>query len=130
MRRKYARTHEHAHGAISGTATENSASPPTDPFQLCVRAGLRHQPAAYFWVFLIVMLLRPDPAAHQVVPDRVGQGKVVVPFCGHISVLHQGEVEVPVEISFQVRNVFHPGQPTDGDLLPLVLVCQRLGHDY
>ena len=98
--RAQAHTRTHAHGAISGTAAENSASPPTAPFQLCVRAGLRHQPAAYFGVFLIVMLLRPDPTAHKVVTDRVGQGKVVVPFCCHISVLHQGKMEVPVEISF------------------------------
>lgn len=44
------------------------------------------------------MLLRPDPAPHQVVPNSIGQGKIVVPFGGDIAVFHQGEVEMPVEI--------------------------------
>lgn len=125
------RTHIHARArarAIScDTAVQSAAPPPTAP---CVRAKLRHPSAAYFWVFLIVMLLRPNPSAHQVVPDCVGQGKVVIAFGGHISVFHKGEVKMPVEVSFQVRNVFHPGKPTDRYLLPLLLVCQRLGHVY
>ena len=103
------------------------ATPPPPP-QLCVRAELRHQPASYFGVLLVVVLLRADPAAHQVVPHRVSQGEVVVPLGGHIPVLHQREVEVSVEIRLEVRDVLHAGQSPHGDLLPLVLVRQRLRH--
>lgn len=101
--------------AISCAAAQSPTLPlpPVSHDQLCVRAGLRHHTAAYFGVFLIVMLLRPDPAAHQVISDCVAQSEVVISFGSHISILHQGEVEVPVEISFQVCNVFHPGQAPD-----------------
>lgn len=74
------------------------------------------------------MLLGPDPAAHQVVPNRVGQGKVVVSFGRDISVLHQGEMEVSIEISFEVSYIFYSRQAADGYLLPLVVVGERLGH--
>lgn len=63
----------------------------------------------YFRVFLVVVLLGPDPPAHQVVSHRVRQGEVVIPLRGHVSVLHQCEVEVPVEVSLQVRHVLHTG---------------------
>lgn len=46
------------------------------------------------------MLLRSDPAAHQVISDRVRQSEVVVPFGGHIPILDQGEMEVTIEVSF------------------------------
>lgn len=43
--------------------------------------GLSDENAAvgtYFRVFLVVMLLRPDPSSHQMVTDRVRQGEVII----------------------------------------------------
>lgn len=83
---------------------------------------------AHLGILLVVVLLRPDPAAHQVVPHRVGQGEVVVPLGGHVAVLDQREVQVPVEVGLQVGHVLHASQTPHRDLLPLVLVAQRPGH--
>lgn len=63
------------------------------------RAGSlsREWRAAHLGVPLVVVLLRADPAAHQVVAHRVCQRKEVVAGRGHIAVLNQREVQVPVE---------------------------------
>lgn len=83
---------------------------------------------SYLRVLLVVVLLGSDPAAHQVVPDSVGQGEVIVPGRGHIPVLHQGEVEVSVKTPFDLRNVPEPRDAPHTDLLPLLLVRQRRRH--
>lgn len=57
---------------------------------------------AYLGVFLVVVLLRPDPSANQMVAHGVGQGEVVVPFGRHISVLYERKVEMAVKISLEV----------------------------
>ena len=48
----------------------------------------------HFWVDFVVILLSPDPSSYEMVLDGVGQGEVVVPRGGDISVLHQGVVQV------------------------------------
>lgn len=53
-------------------------------------------------IFLIIVLLGSDPPANQVVTHRVGEGKVVIPSGGHISVLDQCKVEMSVEVLLQV----------------------------
>lgn len=96
---------ERGHSAAVGC----TQLPPPPPDQLCVRERILRHHFSYFRVLLIVMLLCPDPAAHQVVPDRVGQCEVVIPFGGHIAIFHQGKVEMTVKICFQVCDVFKSG---------------------
>lgn len=84
--------------------------------EYCAGAG------THFGVLLIVVLLGSDPSAHQVVPHRVGESKVVIPPGRHISVLDQREVEVSVEILLQVCHVFHAGEASHGDLFLSVVV--------
>lgn len=122
---------------IINTLTESHNVPDgADPSPLfpCSQCGvravmreLRHR-AAYFWIFLIVMLLRADPSSDEVVANRVGKCEIVVASGRHIAVFHQREVEMSVEIDLEVCNIFNSGQPSHGNLLPLFLVCQRLRH--
>ncbi len=82
----------------------------------------------YFRVFLVVMLLCPDPSSHQMVTDGVRQGEVVVALRCNITVLNQSEVQMAIKIGLEVCDVFNPGETSHGNLLPLLLVCQWLGH--
>lgn len=82
----------------------------------------------YLRVCLIVKLLRPDPSAHQVIPDCVSQGKVVIPGCCNVPVLDQGEVQVAVETLLQLGHILHTHDAPDADLLALLLVGERSGH--
>lgn len=93
-------------------------------FRVC--RGL--QRGSYLRVLLVVVLLGADPAAHQVVPDGVGQGEVVVPGSRHVPVLHQREVKVSVKTSLDLADVSEPGDAPDADLLPLLLVGERRRH--
>lgn len=79
----------------------------------------------YLGVLLVVVLLGADPAAHQVVPDSVSQGEVVVPGRGDIPVLDQGEVEVTVKVPLDSGNVFEPRNAAHANLFPLLLVAER-----
>lgn len=85
-------------------------------------------PNQHLGVLLIVVLLCADPAAHEVVAYSVGQRKVVVSRGGHIAVLYECEMQVPVEVLLQVSHILHAGQASNTDLLSLLLVCQRPGH--
>lgn len=82
----------------------------------------------YLRVCLVVKLLRPDPSAHQVIPDSVRQGKVVIPGRCNVPVLDQGEVQVAVEALLQLGHVLHAHDAPDADLLALLLVGERSGH--
>lgn len=82
----------------------------------------------YLWVCLVVKLLSSDPSAHQVIPHRVRQGKVVIPGCRNVPVLHQGEVQVAVEALLQLGHVLHPDNAPDADLFAFLLVGERFGH--
>lgn len=84
--------------------------------------------SAHLRVCLIVKLLRPDPSAHQVIPDSMSQGKVVIPGCCNVPVLDQGEVQVAVETLLQLGHILHTHDASDADLLALFLVCERFGH--
>lgn len=64
----------------------------------------------HFGILLIVVLLGSDPPADQMIPHRVGQGKVVIPSGRHISVLDQREVEVSVEVLLQLCDVLYAGE--------------------
>lgn len=74
------------------------------------------------------MLLGPDPPANQVVPHSVGKRKVVIPSGGHVPVLDQREVQMPVEILLQLRDVLDACEASHRNLLPPVMVGQRLRH--
>lgn len=99
-------------------------------------AHLGHRPPCGRWrgwgqylgALLVVVLLRADPAPHQVVAHRVSQREKIVAGGGHIAVLDQREVQVPVEALLQLRHVFHAHDAADADLPPLLLVSQGLGH--
>lgn len=82
----------------------------------------------HFGILLIVVLLGSDPSADQMFPHRVGQSKVVIPSGGHISVLDQREVKVPVEILLQLCDVLHAGEASHRDLLLSLVVGQGLRH--
>lgn len=82
----------------------------------------------YFRIFLIVVLLGPDPPADQVVPHGVCKSKVVIPSSGYVSVLDQRKVQVSVEILLQLRNVFDARQASHRDLFSSVMVRQGLRH--
>lgn len=82
----------------------------------------------YFRIFLIVVLLGPDPPADQVVPHGVGKSKIVIPSGGDISVLDQRKVQVSVKILLQLRNVFDARQASHRDLFSSVMVGQGLRH--
>ena len=71
----------------------------------------------YLGVFLIIALLGADPASSQLFSNGVGQGQVVVPGGRHAPVLHQGQVEVPVEAVLDLRHISVPP------------VTRRLCHD-
>lgn len=74
------------------------------------------------------MLLRPDPSSHQMVADGVRQGEVVVALRCNITVLNQSEVQMAIKIGLEICDVFNPGETSHGNLLPLLLVRQWLGH--
>lgn len=84
--------------------------------------------AAHLGVPLVVVLLRADPAAHQVVAHRVCQRKEVVAGRGHIAVLNQREVQVPVEALPHLGHVAQPREATHADLLLPLAVRQWLRH--
>lgn len=82
----------------------------------------------YLGVCLVVKLLRPDPSAHQVIPDSVSQGKVVIPGCCNVPVLDQSKVQVAVETLLQLGHILNTHNAPDADLLALLLVGERSGH--
>lgn len=82
----------------------------------------------YLGVLLVVVLLGADPAAHQVVPDGVGQGEEVVPGRGDVPVLDQGEVEVTVKVALDSGDVFEPRDGAHANLFPLFVVAERRRH--
>lgn len=83
---------------------------------------------SYLRVLFIVILLSADPAAHQVIPDRVREREVVVAWSGHIAVFNQSEVKMPVKALFDFGNISQPRYTADTDLLALLLVGERFGH--
>lgn len=88
----------------------------------------RAAPGSYLGALLVVVLLRADPAPHQVVAHCVRQREEVVARGGHITVLDQCEMQVSVEALLQLGHVLHAHDAADADLPPLLLVCQGLGH--
>lgn len=60
--------------------------------------------------------------------DGVGEGEVVIPGGGHISVLHQGVVEMPVESFLHLRHILYAYNSADTDLLALLLINLVAGH--
>lgn len=108
----------------------------TSLLMLCARVhisahthvGTQARPPTHLRVPLVVVLLRADPAAHQVVAHRVGQRKVVVALGGNVAVLGQREVQMPVEVALELGHILQAREAAHRDLLSALVVTQRLGH--
>jgi hypothetical protein len=70
----------------------------------------------YLGVLLVVVLLGPNPSRHEIVFDRMGQSKVIVPRRGNIAVLNQRVVQVSVERLLYVSHIFHLSNTSYADL--------------
>lgn len=79
-------------------------------------------PTVYLGVLLIVVLLSSDPAGNQVILDRVGEGEVIVAGRGHVPVLDEGVVQVPVEGLLNFGHVLDADYSPHADLLPLLVI--------
>lgn len=82
----------------------------------------------YLGVLLIVILLRPDPAAHQMISDGVCQSEIIIPRGGHVPVFDEGEMEMPVEALPNLGHIAQAGDAPHADLLPFLAVGQGNGH--
>lgn len=82
----------------------------------------------YLGVLLVIILLCSDPSRNQVIFHCMGQGKVVIPRSGHIPVLNEGVVEMPVESLLDLGHVLNSRNAPHADLLPLITVRLRLAH--
>ncbi len=56
-------------------------------------------------VFLVIVLLRSDPSANQLVTDSVCESEIIISVRRNISVLHQSVMKMPVKRSLQVSNI-------------------------
>lgn len=82
----------------------------------------------YLGVLLIVILLRPDPASHQVISDSVCQSEIIIPRGGHVPVFDEREMEMPVEALANLGHITQPSDAPHADLLPFLAVGQGNGH--
>ena len=80
----------------------------------------------YFGVFLVVVLLRSNPSADEVIADGVCQRQVVVARRGNVSILHHGVVDVAAERLLDVGHVLDHGDAAHADLLASVVVGLHL----
>ena len=70
------------------------------------------------------------PPADDMIPNCVSKGEKVISRCCNIAVFHKSVVEMPVERFLYVCNIFHRCNPADTDLLPFVMIGDRIGrHD-
>lgn len=76
----------------------------------------------YLGIGLVVVLLGTNPPWDEVVLDAVGQGEVVVPGGGDISILDEGVVQMPVEGLLEVRDVLDVDDAPNRDLLSLLVI--------
>lgn len=75
------------------------------------------------------MLLRANPPCDQMILDGVGQCEVIIPGGGHVAVLDQRVMQMPVERLLHIRNVFHRGDRPHGNLLAAIVIGNRFrGH--
>ena len=81
-------------------------------------------------VLLVVVLLRANPSADEVVSNGVCQRKVVVAIGGDITVLHHCVVNVPTERLFHVGHILHDRNASHTDLLAAILIGLRLCSHY
>lgn len=83
---------------------------------------------SYFWVFLVIVLLGPDPSADKVIAHGVSQRQVVVARGGHVPVLHDRVVDVPTERLLDVGHIFDHGYSAHADLLAPVVIRLHLSR--
>ena len=76
------------------------------------------------------MLLGAHPFPHELVANREGRGLVEVVVSGHVAVLDQGLVEVPVEGRLDSCHVLQLGNVSHGDLLLAVAGALRRRHGW
>ena len=58
----------------------------------------------------------------------MGQGKVIVPRSGHITVLDQRVMEMTVKALFHFTDILDSSDTADTDLLPFLDIGLRCGH--
>ncbi len=73
-------------------------------------------------VGLVVELLCSDPAAHQVITHRLREREIIIARRRDVPVFDQREVQVPVKALLQLCHILHTDDPSDADLLALLLV--------
>lgn len=93
------------------------------PIEVCAFGDV-----GYLGVFVVVVLLRPDPAADHVVLDGQRQGEVIVAVGGDVPILDESEVQVTVQAFLQGRHRLVFGDLGDTDPAPLVDVRRGSGH--
>lgn len=76
----------------------------------------------YLWVFLIIILLRPYPSPGQMIPDCMGQGKIVVSGRWNITIFDKRVMQMLIESFFDVRHALYLSNPSDTNLLASVLI--------
>ena len=80
----------------------------------------------YFWVFLVVVLLRSNPSADEVIANGVRQRQVVVAGSGDVAVLDYRVVYMPAERLLDVGNVLDHGNAAHANLLAPVVIRLHL----
>ena len=78
----------------------------------------------YLGIGLVPLLLGSNPSGHQTIFDAVCQREVVIPGGGNISILAQSVVQMLVKSPFQIRNGFHRGDGTHGNLFFSLRISQ------
>lgn len=82
----------------------------------------------YLGVHGVVVLLRPNPATHQLVANGVRGRLVEIVLGRHVAVLHQRVVEVAVEGALNSIHVLQLWDVPHGDLLLAVAGARRSSH--
>jgi len=80
----------------------------------------------YFRVFLVVVLLRSNPSADEMVADGMRQRQVVVTGGGDVAILDYRVMYVPTERLLDVGDVFDDGNAAHTNLLAPVMIRLHL----
>ena len=79
-------------------------------------------------IFFIVILLRSNPSADQLVSDSLSQSKKVISRSGNISILYKRVMKMPVESLLQISDICNLSNASNADLLTTITISLRFGH--
>ena len=77
----------------------------------------------YLWILLIIWLLWSYPLSDQGILYCVSQGRIIISFGRHISILHKRKVQMPIEGFFKTANTFDDWEPSKRDLSLSFCIC-------